>query len=142
MSGVVVLLVVLLVLWVILDGMRYSRYRRRYLRPGMGRPTVLYYPSSGDGPSGPGHPVLQDRQSHRAGRPPAEHSAGAASAAAGEACSAEAPSGVPEGPGAASAEGPSGAAAAVAAVLAEAPSAAAGGDAEALSAAGAGKRQI
>ena len=31
-SGVVVLLVVLLVLWVILDGMRYSRYRRRYLR--------------------------------------------------------------------------------------------------------------
>lgn len=43
-SGVVVLLVVLLVLWVILDGMRYSRYRRRYLRPGMGRPTVLYYP--------------------------------------------------------------------------------------------------
>ena len=24
--------------------MRYSRYRRRYLRPGMGRPTVLYYP--------------------------------------------------------------------------------------------------
>ena len=43
-SGVVVLLVVLLVLWVILDGVRYSRYRRRYLRPGMGRPTVLYYP--------------------------------------------------------------------------------------------------
>ena len=43
-SGVVSLLLVLLVLWVILDGMRYSRYRRRYLRPGMGRPTVLYYP--------------------------------------------------------------------------------------------------
>ncbi len=44
-SGVVVLLSgALLVLWVILDGMRYSRYRRRYLRPGMGRPTVLYYP--------------------------------------------------------------------------------------------------
>ena len=40
----VVMLGVLLVLWVILDGMRYSRYRRRYLRPGMGRPTVLYYP--------------------------------------------------------------------------------------------------
>ncbi len=39
-----VMLGVLLVLWVILDGMRYSRYRRRYLRPGMGRPTVLYYP--------------------------------------------------------------------------------------------------
>ena len=43
-SGVVSLLLVLLVLWVILDGVRYSRYRRRYLRPGMGRPTVLYYP--------------------------------------------------------------------------------------------------
>ena len=43
-SGVVVLLVVLFALWVILDGIRYRRYRRRYLRPGMGRPTVLYYP--------------------------------------------------------------------------------------------------
>mgnify|MGYP006987702640 CR=1 FL=1 len=137
-SGVVVLLV----LWVILDGMRYSRYRRRYLRPGMGRPTVLYYPIFWGRPQRPRPPVLQDRQSHRAGRPPAEHSAGSASAAAGEACSAEAPSGVPEGPGAVSAEGPSRAAAAGAAALAEAPSAAAGGDAEALSAAGAGKRQI
>ena len=39
-----VMLGMLLVLWIILDGMRYSRYRRRYLRPGMGRPTVLYYP--------------------------------------------------------------------------------------------------
>lgn len=35
---------VLFVVWVILDGVRYSRYRRRYLMPGMGRPTVLYYP--------------------------------------------------------------------------------------------------
>ena len=43
-SGVVALLLVLLVLWIVLDGIRYSRYRRRYLRPGMGRPTVLYYP--------------------------------------------------------------------------------------------------
>ena len=43
-SGVVALLLVLLVLWMVLDGIRYSRYRRRYLRPGMGRPTVLYYP--------------------------------------------------------------------------------------------------
>lgn len=39
-----VLLGMLMVLWIILDGVRYSRYRRRYLRPGMGRPTVLYYP--------------------------------------------------------------------------------------------------
>ena len=42
--SVVVLLVVLFILWVILDGVRYNRYRRRYLRPGMGRPPVLYYP--------------------------------------------------------------------------------------------------
>ena len=35
---------VLLAVWVVLDGVRYSRYRRRYLLPGMGRPTVLYYP--------------------------------------------------------------------------------------------------
>lgn len=39
-----VMLGMLLVLWVILDGVRYSRYRRRYLRAGMGRPPVLYYP--------------------------------------------------------------------------------------------------
>lgn len=37
-------LLVLFVIWVILDGVRYNRYRRRYLLPGMGRPTVLYYP--------------------------------------------------------------------------------------------------
>ena len=43
-TGTVALLGVLLVFWVVLDGFRYSRYRRRYLRPGMGRPTVLYYP--------------------------------------------------------------------------------------------------
>ncbi len=30
------LLVVLLAAWIILDGVRWSRYRRRYLRPGMG----------------------------------------------------------------------------------------------------------
>lgn len=38
------LLVVLLAAWIILDGVRWSRYRRRYLRPGMGIPTVMYYP--------------------------------------------------------------------------------------------------
>lgn len=43
-AEVAAMLVVLVVVWVILDGVRYSRYRRRYLRPGMGRPTVLYYP--------------------------------------------------------------------------------------------------
>ena len=38
------LLVVLLILWIVLDGMRWRRYRRRYLMPGMGIPTVAYYP--------------------------------------------------------------------------------------------------
>lgn len=40
----VLLLVVLFVIWVILDRMRYNRYRRRYMMPGMGIPTVRYYP--------------------------------------------------------------------------------------------------
>ncbi|MCI2059139.1 MAG: TPM domain-containing protein [Oscillibacter sp.] len=33
-----------MVVWMILDAFRWSRYRRRYLRPGMGIPTVWYYP--------------------------------------------------------------------------------------------------
>ena len=57
LSGVAAMLVLLLVLWVILDGVRYSRYRRRYLVPGMGRPTVLYYP------------VFWGRRPHRPYRP-------------------------------------------------------------------------
>lgn len=32
------------VIWIIVDKLRYDRYRRRYLMPGMGRPTVVYYP--------------------------------------------------------------------------------------------------
>lgn len=43
-ARLIVLLVVLFVLWVILDAMRYRRYRRRYMMPGMGIPTVRYYP--------------------------------------------------------------------------------------------------
>lgn len=43
-GNLIVLLVVLFVLWVILDAVRYSRYRRRYLMPGMGIPTRRYYP--------------------------------------------------------------------------------------------------
>lgn len=38
------LVVILLVLWLVLDGVRYRRYRRRYLMPGMGIPTVRYTP--------------------------------------------------------------------------------------------------
>ena len=37
-------LLVVFVLWLILDRIRYDRYRRRYLAPGMGVPTVRYYP--------------------------------------------------------------------------------------------------
>ena len=43
-TGVAVLLVALFVLWMVLDAMRYRRYRRRYMLPGMGIPTVPYYP--------------------------------------------------------------------------------------------------
>ena len=40
----ILILLVLLVIWVILDRMRYNRYRRRYMMPGMGIPTRRYYP--------------------------------------------------------------------------------------------------
>ena len=43
-AGLMVLLVALFILWVVLDGLRYRSYRRRYCRPGMGIPTVMYYP--------------------------------------------------------------------------------------------------
>lgn len=43
-SKMIVLLLVLLLVWVILDNVRYKRYRKRYLRPGMGIPTRPYYP--------------------------------------------------------------------------------------------------
>ena len=67
-SGVVSLLLVLLVLWVILDGVRYSRYRRRYLRPGMGRPPVVYYPIFWGRPRRPRPP--RPPSPPRAPRPP------------------------------------------------------------------------
>ena len=40
----ITLILVLFVIWLILDAMRWSRYRRRYLQPGMGIPTVWYRP--------------------------------------------------------------------------------------------------
>ena len=40
----VLLIIMLFVVWMILDAFRWRRYRRRYMRPGMGIPTVLYYP--------------------------------------------------------------------------------------------------
>ena len=44
MGSIVTLLLLLLVVWVIVDYIRYSMYRVRYLRPGMGTPPVVYYP--------------------------------------------------------------------------------------------------
>ena len=44
-SGVVMLLAFLLILWVLLDGMRYRSYRRRYYGPTVvGIPRPVYYP--------------------------------------------------------------------------------------------------
>ena len=45
-TAVAFLLVLLLVfvVWLIIDKMRYNRYRRRYMMPGMGVPTVIYRP--------------------------------------------------------------------------------------------------
>ena len=67
-SGVVALLLVLLVLWMVLDGIRYSRYRRRYLRPGMWRPPVVYYPIFWGRPRRPRPP--RPPRPPRAPRPP------------------------------------------------------------------------
>ena len=43
-SGIISLLIILFLLWIIVDRIRYNRYRRRYMMPGMGIPTVRYYP--------------------------------------------------------------------------------------------------
>lgn len=43
-GNLILILVVLLIIWVILDAIRYNQYRRRYMRPGMGIPTRRYYP--------------------------------------------------------------------------------------------------
>lgn len=42
-SFLLVLLLVFLI-WLIIDRIRYNNYRKRYMRPGMGIPTVRYYP--------------------------------------------------------------------------------------------------
>lgn len=43
-TGLIVLMLVLLLIWVIVDAIRWSSYRARYMRPGMGVPTVTYRP--------------------------------------------------------------------------------------------------
>lgn len=54
----IMLLIVLFVIWIMLDRMRYNRYRRRYMMPGMGVPTVMY------------HPIFWGRRPPRGPRPP------------------------------------------------------------------------
>ena len=57
-AGVVLLIVCIFVVWALLDRMRYNRYRRRYMMPGMGVPTVMY------------HPIFWGRRPPRGPRPP------------------------------------------------------------------------
>ncbi len=66
LGEVIVMLLVLLMIWVLLDRMRYNRYRRRYMRPGMGIPTVMYYPVFWGRPHRPRPP----RPPHHDNRPP------------------------------------------------------------------------
>lgn len=54
----IMILIIFFVLWIMLDGMRYHRYRRRYMMPGMGVPTVMY------------HPIFWGRRPPRGPRPP------------------------------------------------------------------------
>lgn len=54
----IMILIIFFVLWIMLDGMRYRRYRRRYMMPGMGVPTVMY------------HPIFWGRRPPRSPRPP------------------------------------------------------------------------
>lgn len=58
----IMILIIFFILWIALDGMRYRRYRRRYMMPGMGIPTVVY------------RPIFWGRRPPRGPRPP--HSGG------------------------------------------------------------------
>ena len=54
----IMILVIFFIIWITLDGMRYRRYRRRYMMPGMGIPTVVY------------RPIFWGRRPPRGPRPP------------------------------------------------------------------------
>ena len=54
----IMILIIFFILWIALDGMRYRRYRRRYMMPGMGIPTVVY------------RPIFWGRRPPRSPRPP------------------------------------------------------------------------
>lgn len=56
--GFILLLIVLFIIWIWLDKLRYNRYRRRYMMPGMGIPTVVY------------RPIFWGRRPPRGPRPP------------------------------------------------------------------------
>lgn len=43
-AGFIMLLILVFAVWMLVDYLRWSRYQRRYLRPGMGAPTVIYRP--------------------------------------------------------------------------------------------------
>ena len=66
----IMILIIFFVLWIMLDGMRYRRYRRRYMMPGMGVPTVMYHPIfwGRRPPRGPRPPVRAARGPRREGR--------------------------------------------------------------------------
>ncbi|MBQ0037970.1 MAG: TPM domain-containing protein [Clostridiales bacterium] len=44
LGGVIVMLIAFFVVWIILDRLRYNRYRRRYMGPTVVTPVVTYYP--------------------------------------------------------------------------------------------------
>ena len=54
----IMILIIFFIIWIMLDGMRYRRYRRRYMMPGMGIPTVVY------------RPIFWGRRPPRSPRPP------------------------------------------------------------------------
>ena len=54
----IMILIIFFIIWIMLDGMRYRRYRRRYMMPGMGVPTVMY------------RPIFWGRRPPRGPRPP------------------------------------------------------------------------
>ena len=78
LAQLVLVIVILLILWVLLDRMRYTRYRRRYMMPGMGIPTVRYYPVFWGRPRRrrPPPPPRNDRRPPRPPRGPGGPGAG------------------------------------------------------------------
>lgn len=70
-TGLVLLVVMIFVVWVLIDRMRYNRYRRRYAAPGV-IPPVTYYPIFwGRRPMAPRRPVPPSPPRGGGFRPPA-----------------------------------------------------------------------